>query len=151
MSLFGLFKSKKPQLSTEAQDAAANVALMAFPGGEKQIAEETEQLHALLRGKLPKAEARQLLCRTKALLVIAQDKSETRIVPSIQVKADGKLTPHECKIVYQFLTGVLGPLHEGNDGSTREKAVVINAMSSIVGIDAEYQWLSSRFGKEDHD
>ena len=137
MGLFDFFKSKKAPLLQEAQDMAAKIALITFPGGEEQIVEETAQLHALLRGKLPKPEARQLLCRTKALLAIAQDKSEARIVPSIQVKADGKLTPHECKIVYQFLTGVTGSLHEGRDDSTQEAAVVINATSSLVGVDAE--------------
>lgn len=151
MGLFDLFKSKKPSLPPEVQDMAAKVALMAFPGGEKQINEETDQLHVLLRGKLSKPVVRQLLTRTKSLLVIAQDKSEARIVPSIQAETEGQLTPHECKIVYQFLTGILGSLHEGGDGSTRETAVVINSTSSIVGIDAEYQWLTSRFGNEDHD
>jgi hypothetical protein len=37
------------------------------------------------------------------------------------------------------------------DGATKESAVVINATSSIVGIDAEYQWLTSCFGKQDRD
>ncbi len=47
MGLFDFFKSKKPSLSSEARDAVAQVALVAFPGGEKQITEETDQLHAL--------------------------------------------------------------------------------------------------------
>jgi len=151
MGLFNLFKSKKPSLSPEAQDAVAKIGLAAFPGGEKQITEETDQLHALLRGKLPKVTVRQLLCRTKALLVIAEDKTEARMVQSIRIKSEGQLTPHECKLVYQFLTGVSGALYDGGDGSTKEKAVVINATSSIVGVNAEYQWLTSRFGKQDHD
>jgi hypothetical protein len=151
MGLFDLFKSKKQPMPAEARDMAAKFVLMAFPGGESQVNEEAAQLHALLRGKLPKSTVRQLLCRTKALLIVAEDKSETRIVPSIQAKADGQLTLHECKIVYQFLTGVLGALLEEGDGGTKESAVVINATSSIVGIDAEYQWLTTRFGKQDRD
>lgn len=41
------------------------IALVTFPGGEKQIREETGQLYALLRGKLTKDEAKRLLTRTK--------------------------------------------------------------------------------------
>jgi hypothetical protein len=151
MSFFGLFKSSKPQFSTEAQDKIETVARIAFPEGEKQVVEETDQLHALLRGRLQKAEARKLLTGAKALLVVAKDKSEARMVPWIQSTANGKLTTHECKIVYQFLTGILGDLYGGNDGSTREKAVVINATSSLAGIDAEYRWLSQKFGEENKD
>ncbi|MFZ3223134.1 MAG: hypothetical protein WA142_08575 [Rugosibacter sp.] len=129
----------------------AQIALVAFPSGEKQITEETDQLHALLRGKLPKAVVRQLLWRTKSLLVIAEDKSEAPMIQSIRIKSEGKLTLHECKIIYQFLTGVSGALYDEGDGNTRESAIVINATSSIVGINAEYQWLTSRFGKQDQD
>ncbi len=127
------------------------VALAAFPGGEDQIREETGQLHALLRGKLTKSEAKHLLTRTKALLIISDDKSKERIVPSIVNATGGKLTTHEASLAFQFFTGVSGDLFGGGDGSSQEQAVIINATSSSVGIHAEYQWLEKHFGKRDED
>jgi len=43
------------------------------------------------------------------------------------------------------------PKTSGGDGSTPKTAVVINATSSIVGIDVEYNWLASRYGTQDKD
>jgi hypothetical protein len=116
-----------------------------------QIQEETGQLHALLRGKLTKSEAKQLLTRTKALLIISDDKSKERIVPSIMNATGGKLTSHEASLAFQFFTGVSGDFYGGRDGSSQEQAVVINATSSSIGIHAEYQWLEKHFGKRDED
>lgn len=151
MRLFGIFGSKKPKLSATAQEALEKIALMSFPGGEKQITEETNQLHTLLRGKLPKAEVRQLLARMKALIIIAEDKTQARILRSIQTKIGDKLTADECKIVCQFLTGILGDLYGDADGFTKDTAVVINTTSSVIGIDAEYKWLTARYGKQGED
>lgn len=36
---------------------------------------------------------------------------------------------------------------EGGDGSTKEKAVLILAKSEIEGVDAEYDYLDSKFGE----
>lgn len=150
MRLFDFLKPKQAA-SSEMDDAMRKIALLAFPNGQKQIQEETGQLHALLRGKLPKSDVEGLLKRTKALLIIAEDKSESRITDSILRSTQGRLTKHEAHLVYQFLTGVSGPTSSGGDGSSRERAVVINATSSFVGIAAEYEWLESRFGQKDRD
>jgi|SRR3989344_892562 len=150
MGLFDFLKPKKTDHPPEMEEAIKKIALVAFPGGPKQIEEETGQLHALLRGRLSKDDAKRLLTRTKALLVIAkEDRSEERITSSIVANTEGRLTQHEAQLVYQFLTGMSGPAHSGGDGSSREKAVVINATSSLTGIPAEYEWIEARYGKED--
>lgn len=151
MSLFGLFKSKKPKLSADVNEAGAQIAALAFPGGNKQIDEDAERLHSLLGGAIPKPLTKELLFKSKALLVIAQDKSESRILPSIQASAGDKLTAHQCNIVYQFITSSLDFPNRGNDGSTIARAVKLKATSAIAGITEEYTWLSARFGKKDHD
>lgn len=152
MGLFNFLKPKQtPELPPDLQKQMQQIALAAFPGGDKQIQEETAQLHALLRGKLTKDEAKNLLTRTKALLIISDDKSKERIVPSIVASTGNKLTQHEGFLAYQFFTGVSGDLYAGNDGSSTQEAVVINATSSSVGIDAEYKWIESRYGAQDKD
>lgn len=149
MGLFDFLKQNKPEMSPEVQETMQKVSSMAFPGGSEQMEEETGQLHALLRGHLNRDEAKRLLTRTKALLIIAQDQSEERITHSILAATGGKLTQHEARLVFQFLTGTSGPLHSGGDGSSRDRAVVINATSSITGIRAEYEWIEARYGKQD--
>lgn len=152
MGLFDFLKPKQaPKLPPDLQKQMQRIALAAFPGGEKQIQEETAQLHALLRGKLTKDEAKKLLTRTKALLIISDDKSKERIVPSIVASTGNKLTHHEGVLAYQFFTGVSGDLYAGGDGSTAQSAVVINATSSSAGINAEYKWIESRYGTRDKD
>jgi hypothetical protein len=152
MGLFDFLKPKQtPKPPPETQKQMQMIALAAFPGGEKQIQEETAQLHALLRGKLTNDEAKRLLTRTKALLIISEDKSKERIVPSIVASTGNKLTPHEGFLAYQFFTGVSGDLFAGGDGSSTAQAVVINATSSSVGINAEYKWIESRYGARDKD
>lgn len=89
MGLFDFLKQKKPEMSPELQETMQKVSSMAFPGGSEQIEEETGQLHALLRGRLNKDEAKRLLTRTKALLIIAQDHSEERITHSILAATGG--------------------------------------------------------------
>jgi len=127
------------------------IFLATFPGGSKQVEEETGQLHALLRGKLSREDSRQLLLQTKALLLLSDDKSEARIIDSIQRKTEGNLTRHEAHLIYVFLTGVSGPITTGGDGSSEEQAVIINATSSIVGIFEEYAYVERVCGKRDVD
>ena len=150
MGLLGFLKPKR-NLPPEVVNAFERISSFAFPGGPKQIEEETGQLHALLRGRLTKEESCHLLLRTKALLVIEQDKSEARITASILGGTNGKLTQHEAHLVYTFLTGVSGPTTAGGDGSSAEEAVVINATSSIVGVPEEHDYIGRVCGKKDVD
>ena len=145
MGLFGFFKPKNPD-PAGVQDAVLKIVRAAFPRGEEQIIEETEQLCTILKGKLLGPEVRQLLCRSKALLVIVEDKSESRMLPFIEARAMGKLTPDECRLVYAFLIGEQAQANSDRDGSTKEKAVVIGVATSFAGIDAEYRWLEAREG-----
>jgi hypothetical protein len=48
------------------------------------------------------------------------------------------------------LTGKQKPsLYSGGDGSTIEKAVVINATNTSIGVPAEYEYVSSEYGQQD--
>jgi hypothetical protein len=145
------FLKPKPKLPPEIVDKLKEINAIAFPGGQKQIDEETSQLHTLLRGRLNKEESGKLLRGTKRLLIIAQDKSEARIIESILRSTSGKLTQHEARLVYTFLTGTSGPTTTGGDGSSAEKAVVINATSSGIGVSAEYDYVERVCGKRDVD
>ncbi len=149
----GLFNFRKPKTSlpSEIDDIVKKAYQRDFPGGQVQLDQETAQLHTLLRGKLSKADCEILLRRTKSLLVIAEDKSESRITSSMIAHTKGRLTQQEASMVYMFLTGRTGPATSGGDGSSAEQAVVINATSSIVGISEEYDYIERECGKRDID
>jgi hypothetical protein len=148
MGFFDFLKPKpqRPVLPPELEAKMKLMALAAFPGGPQQIENESAQLHALFRNKISLDEAKHILTRAKSLLVISEDKSEQRVVPSILVYSNGKLTQQDASLAYQFMTGVSGDLYSGGDGSTIENAVVIKATNSIAGIDAEYKWIGQRYG-----
>ena len=150
MGLFDFLKPK-PSPPPDVDDAMKKIALLAFPGGQPQIDQETTQLHALLRGKLSKTDCGVLLRRTKALLVIGKDKSESRITSSMIVHTEGRLTQQEASMVYMFLTGRTGSATSGGDGSSAEQAVVINATTTIVGVAEEYAYIERVCGKRDID
>jgi hypothetical protein len=121
---------------------------LTFPGGRKQIEEEARRLQAVLGGRLDYEETVLLLARTKTLLVIGADKSEERITKFAVAATGGRLTEEEARLVFRSITGLSGPLYTGGDGSSREKAVIINTTASAIGISAEYQWITSRYGPQ---
>ncbi len=45
--------------------------------------------------------------------------------------------------------GHSSPLYSGGDGSSPEQAIVINADSTVMGILAEYEYLSNMYGQPD--
>ncbi len=100
---------------------------------------------------MTREESGKLLYRTRALLVIAEDKSEARITASILRSTNGKLTQHEAHLVYTFLTGSSGPVITGGDGSSAESAVVINVTSTMIGVSEEYSYVERVCGKRDVD
>jgi len=150
MGILNFFKVKSPKLDLppEFQKDIAQMISMCFPQGNEQMDKEASQLHALLSGRLNKYESLRILIKTKSLLFIAKDKSQERVVESIIGATRGKLTKTEAKLVFQFITGISSDMYSGGDGSSVEEAVVINATSSLVGVPAEYEWISGHFGKE---
>ena len=148
MGFFDFLKPKpqRPTLPPELEAKMKLMALAAFPGGPQQIENESAQLHALFRNKISHDEAKHILTRAKSLLVISEDKSEKRVVPSIIVYSNGKLSEQDASLAYQLMTGVSGDLYSGGDGLKTDSAVVIKATNSLAGIDAEYKWIEKRYG-----
>lgn len=145
MGMLDFFKSRNRQ-SSELNSIFSKLHAAAFPGGETQLEQESNQLHDLLDRKISRSDAKQLLLRTKCLLLIANDTSENRVVRSILGSTKGRLKPADAKCVYQFLVGISDELYSGGNGVSEEDAVVINTTSSIIGIDAEYKWIENRYG-----
>ena len=152
MGFFDFLKpAKKSGMPPELEAQMKFLSTVTFPRGQQQIEEETDQLFALLQGKINRDESKMMLCRTKGLLVIAEDKSAKRITTSILMNSGGKLNETDASMVYQFLTGISGDVYSGGDGSSTDQAVVIRAANSIAGIDAEYKWIENKYGKKDND
>jgi hypothetical protein len=148
MSLFDFFKPRSTPAApaTSAQLEAARKAM--FPGGEPQIAAESAAIQQIAGGSLTFDDAKRILLRAKGLLFISQDKSASRIVPSIVNAANSKLSHFDASRIYHYLSELTQARFAGGTGTSVEDAVIILATSSVVGIDEEYNWLNDRFGKE---
>ena len=102
MGLFDMFESKK-KCSAELADVMDKMVFVGFPGGPRQIEQETAKLRAICGG-LTKEESGRLLLGAKALFFMSEDKSEPAITASILQETDGRLTEDEARLVYEFLT-----------------------------------------------
>ena len=152
MGLFDFLKPKRtPKLPSELQNQVDIIAYASFPGGEKQIASETDELYILLKGKLSKNDTKKLLKRTKALLMIAEDKSKGRITRSIIASTNQKLNYQDAFLAYKFFTGISGDIYSGGEGTSQEDAIIINCTQTTVGVSAEYEWIEYKYGKRDTD
>jgi len=139
MGLLNMFRRNKSAGTTkESDELVKKIADEVFPGGEKQILEETDTLFALLGGKIEKRDVRLILTKSKSLLFISDDKSKARVVPSIINYSKNKLTLQEGGVVYHALIGY-----------SDKAAVIINATSVDQGIENQVNWLSEKFGEKD--
>jgi hypothetical protein len=117
-----------------------------FPRGQKQIEEESGQICSLLGGRFGLDEARDILVRAKVSLVGATDISEDGVIGTITTALGNKLTLDEARVLFQFFAGRSGPLFTGGDGSSRDRAVVVNSKLTSMGIPAEYGWIHAHYG-----
>jgi hypothetical protein len=121
----------------------------AFPGGRDQIEREARQLQEALGGRLSLRGAVLVLAKTKALMIMGSDKSEEGIVRSTVASTQGKLTEDDARVLFRFITGLTGPMYAGGDGSSLQNAVFINTTAALVGIPAEYDWITKHYGQRD--
>ncbi len=141
MGLRNLFKSRKSRgLSPEADKTVTKIVAEAFPGGEKQIEEETGRLYRLLGGRLEKGDVRLVLAKSKMLIFISDDKSKNRIVPSIINYSKNKLSKQDAGVVYHALVGY-----------SDKPAIIITASSPETGLEEQVNWVTKKFGMKDKD
>ncbi len=100
MGWFDFLKSDKKIYKEGLEDILST----AFPGGNEEVEKATMHLYVKLRGALDKDEAMKLLLEARGLLVVAEDKSEKRLVDYILRRTENKLSLDEAKIVYKFIT-----------------------------------------------
>ena len=141
MGLKDLFRRKKStRLSSEAEDIVKKVAEEVFPGGWEQIQAETDRLYRLLGGKLEKDDVRLILTKSKSLISMADDKSKSRIIPSIIKYSTNKLSVQDAGIVYHALIGYAD-----------KPVIVIKTPSMEKGLEEQITWLTNKFGTKDRD
>ena len=113
MGIFGLFMRKEETSQTrygikdspELQKAFAALQAHIYPNGPIDAARDVSRVLTLFHGKLSKEECLECVNGSKALLLIAEDKSPERIVPSIMVRAGKKVTEAEAYSAYAYLAG----------------------------------------------
>lgn len=146
-----------------------------FPGEEKQLEAEAGQLFSLLNQKVSLDEAKTILVHAKARLLIQNisanygeinqttEEARANVTESIRIRSHEKLTQEESNKVLDFVMNkfIEGQAAKGfvvgNTGSSDkvsrkpDDVVTINAKTALQGISMEYEWLESRYGKQDKD
>lgn len=149
MNLFGLF-GQKSIAERELDSAMAYVARAVFPNGQSDVEHDAQAIRSIFGNKLTAEQATRFVTAAKVLIRIAENKSPERIVPSLMRRAGKRVTEAEAEAAYVYLIGC-GLSYFGGDGSTAERAVVISAPESAVGIRAEQAYLAKQCGRIDKD
>lgn len=125
--------------------------ILLFPNGKADIDRGAADIYELVDHKIPMLTCVHILTSIKTLMMISQDKSPQRIIPSILARGEGKLTQSDGDVIYRYLSGEPDEMHTGGDGSSPDSAVIINATTSLLGVAAEYKYIGSRYGTRDVD
>jgi hypothetical protein len=113
MGIFDVFKRKEETWQTRygvkdspaLHKAVAALQADIFPNGPTDAARDVIRVLALFHGKLSREECLECVRGSKTLLLISEDKSAERIVPSIMVRAGRKVTEAEAYSAYAYLSG----------------------------------------------
>lgn len=109
---------------------------------------DAESIRDLSHGKLSLDDSEILFKAINGLLMIASDKSESRIKESIEFRCqDVALTPGEVDSIYKFILGYSYGEGDGTEGNP----VVIMANGTMKGIEAEYAYLGQHYGVKGKD
>lgn len=149
MGLFSFLK-KKSQADKDLETVMADIAKKVFPEGISDIQRHAKAVRAIFHNKLTVEESERFVQSSKTLVFIAKDKTAERIVPSLMNRASNKVTDAEAYEAYIYLSEG-GLSYSGGDGLSKDTPVVISAMTSAVGIPAEYAYIEKTFGKENED
>ena len=154
MGLYNLFHKKpKPGAGPLAnlESTMKAIAMAAFPNGQKDITDGGTEIRRLSNNKLSQDVAENLFEGIKPLLFIVPEKlPEPHVKNSIRNRTGGELTEHEVNAIYRYLADDQNADSRGNEG-TIDRPVVIALTSSIKGVQAEYDYLTNRFGERDLD
>ena len=144
--------------------------LAVFPGGQRQIDTESDQLAARLNRRFSPEQTKEILIHAKARAFVAfqtgsrsEDSAQT-CIESIRARSQGALDEATASEVYIFVVERLidGARQSGHvAGETAvlsaaqirnpDELVEVEAKTSREGIGFEYAWLERRFGVRDKD
>lgn len=102
MGLFDIFKSKEQKTLDKAMD---DILAVIFPKGDCDIVRDAKRVHSLTHGKLSMEECIQCVKGSKTVILISEDKSAERAVPSIMARTHHKISEKEAYRIYAYLSG----------------------------------------------
>lgn len=152
MGFFDFLKPKKSDQREQLEASFKQVFEAAFPLGNAQLESETDRLHFELRGRLSRDDAKKLLMRVKALLVMNSERDPSYLADYVRRTTNGQLAGDEARLTAEFVRSLaIGATKQAGSGTSVDDPVVIEAETTIPGIRAEYAWLEQHFGKRDRD
>jgi hypothetical protein len=122
-AFFGRFQSETMNQGKDLSldEMESKCMARAFPGGDSQMAQETDELLALLGFRFSKGDTTKLLQMAKLFVIMSPDKSKPWVTSSfIEIsnrKLNGQLSQEEAELVYQYVTSVLNEAgaHDSGD------------------------------------
>jgi hypothetical protein len=99
MNLFGLFKSKQEKNVEKIKEEAFNKI---FPGGDKQIDIEVDEISNLIGDKYPRAQLAKAYIRVAYSFFLSQDKREETVVQSVRDMMNGKNAKEDFLKIYNY-------------------------------------------------
>ena len=127
MGFFDLFKKKKNPVPKELQGFLGDVYKKAFPGGEAEIEKLVQRIMSLTDNRIPEENVHRAVRKAGTLLVIAQDKTEQRVVSSIRM-TNPSINESDAKIIYNVL---LENMSERMYGSSEFASVFSHALGNV--------------------
>jgi hypothetical protein len=104
MSFWGLFK---PKPKTEMKKLLEKIHTGIFPGGNKQMNAEVDEVSHLIGDKYSRDQMSKLYNHMAGLFYIAEDKSEERIVKSAMIKMDSKIAEEDIVKIYDYVKKII--------------------------------------------
>lgn len=102
MGLFDLFKPKQ-KVTDKSQRIMQEMAKKMFPNGYSDVERGGKDIAGILSGKLSEEKCRLLFTSVKSVMHIAEDKSKARILQSIMMRGEGKITGNDASLIYRYL------------------------------------------------
>lgn len=102
MGLLDLFKPK-PKVTDEPLRIMQEMAKKMFPNGYSDVERGGKDIAVILSGKLTEEKCRLLFTSVKSVMLIADDKSKARILQSIMMRGEGKITENDASLIYRYL------------------------------------------------
>lgn len=144
----GLFGGRKAAPAGAGNDVVRRLERQLFPRGQQDIDRFADTIVAALPGKVSREEAQSLVPGLKVVDHISEDRSEERLLVHLRPKTPALTDSDRISLIRAVIGDGRQPLDPSEDGSSAEKAIKIDCVDAVQGIDTEYRFLERLLGPQ---